>query len=369
MNFEILTTKNKRRWAALTNAMPLIDVYFLPGYLAAFERCPESETKINFGGEAHLFVYGDEENYIIHPFFKRDLDSLPFYASVPPTEKPLYDIASPYGYAGPAAHITHPEVYDVIWRGFVDEFHKFCLENNIVSEFVRLNPFFKNHEPLSNITGGVKEAGTVVYVDLTVSENVLWKNLKKSNRNCITKAKHENVEIYKTKKSEDVEEFYKIYNKSMDLRNAKEMYYFPREFYDSLFDLLRENVNLFVARHEGEIISASLFIGGKDFIHYFLSGTSPETSSLGSNNLLLYEALLWAKGQGYKIFNLGGGYQTGDSLSRFKSTFSKTTATFYTYRKVHDDHKYQALCAARDEYDKSIGKNLIESDYFPRYRR
>lgn len=369
MNFEILTIKNKRRWAALTDAIPLIDVYFLPGYLAAFERCPEGETKINFGGEAHLFVYGDEENYIIHPFFKRDLESLPFYASVPPTEKPLHDIASPYGYAGPAAHITHPEVYDVIWRGFVDEFHEFCLENNIVSEFVRLNPFLKNHEPLSNITGEVIDSDAVVYVDLTTSEDVIWKNLKKSNRNSITRARRENVKISKTKDSRDIDEFYKIYNENMDRINAKKMYYFPREFYDLLFSLLKENISLFVAKNEGKIISASLFIGEKNFIHYFLSGTRPETRYLGANNLLLYEAILWAKEQGYKTFNLGGGYQKGDSLFRFKSTFSKTTTTFYTYRKVHDMHKYQALCAARDNYDKSIGKSLIESDYFPRYRR
>jgi hypothetical protein len=369
MNFEILTTKNKKRWTTLTDAMPLIDVYFLPEYLMAFERCPESETKRNFGGEARLFVHGGEEDYIIHPFFKRDLKSLPFYASMLPTEKPLYDIASPYGYAGPAAHVTHPELNDAIWRGFVVEFHEFCVRNNIVSEFVRLNPFLKNHEALSNVADGIKESGTVVHVDLTADEDVIWKNLKKSNRNSVTNARRENVEISRTKNREDMDEFYKIYNESMDRRNAKKMYYFPREFYDLLFDLLKENISLFVAKHEGKIISASLFIGKENFIHYFLSGGRPETRYLGANNLLLYEAILWAKEQGYKIFNLGGGYQKGDSLFRFKSTFSKATATFYTYRKVHDARKYQALCAARDGYNKSIEKSLIESDYFPKYRR
>lgn len=368
---ELLSTEGaeKKVWKEKLAVFSPHDVFYTPEYLMAFEQCPAGETKTNFGGKAHLFVYGDEDDFILHPFFKRDLEDLPFYAYVPQAQKPSYDVASPYGYAGPAARVTHPNVEGTLWKGFLDEFHKFCIENNVVSEFVRLNPFLKNNEPISNITDGVKETGTVVYVDLTVSEDVLWKNLKKSNRNCITRARHENVEISRTKKSEDVERFYKIYNESMDRRNAKKMYYFPREFYDSLFDSLKENVNLFVAKSEGEIISASLFIGEGDFIHYFLSGTSPETLSLGSNNLLLYEALLWAKGQGYKLFNLGGGYQAGDSLFRFKFTFSKTTATFYTYRKVHDEQKYQALCAARDKYDKSIGKNLIESDYFPKYRR
>lgn len=367
---ELLSTKGaeKEVWGEKIAALPS-DVFHTPEYLMTFEQCPAGETKINFGGEAHLFVYGDEDDFIIHPFFKRELGNLPFYAAVPQAQKPSYDIASPYGYAGPIMHVTHPEVEGDLWKRFLSEFHEFCIKTNIVSEFVRLNPLLKNYEPLSNVASGIKESGAVVYVDLTTSEDVIWKNLKKSNRNSITRAMHENVEISKTKNRGDVDEFYRIYNENMDQRKAKKMYYFPREFYDSLFDLLKENISLFAAKHEGKIISASLFIGRKDFIHYFLSGACPETRYLGSTNLLLYEALLWAKKQGYKTFNLGGGYLAGDSLSRFKSTFSKATSTFYTYRKVHDESKYQALCVARDEYDKSIGKSLIESDYFPIYRR
>lgn len=367
---ELLGTESADReaWAEKAAALPS-DVFHSPEYLMAFERCPAGETRANFGGKAYLFVYGDEDDFVIHPFFKRSLEDLPFYASVSQAQKPAYDIASPYGYAGPIARVAHPGVEGDLWKGFLSEFHEFCVKDNIVSEFVRLNPFLENHKPLSSVAGGVKESGTVVHVDLTVGEEIIWKNMEKSNRNAVTKAKREKVEVSVTKNRGDVDEFYRGYNESMDRRGAKKMYYFPREFYNLLFDLLGKNISLFVAKHEGKVTGASLFIEKGNFIHYFLSEARPETRYLGSSNLLLYEALLWAKEQGYKTFNLGGGYQTGDSLFSFKSAFSKTTATFYTYRKVHDDHKYQALCAARDEYDKSIGKNLIESDYFPKYRR
>lgn len=366
---ELLSTKGaeKKAWKERIAALSPRDVFYTPEYLMVFEGCPAGETRTNFGGEACLFVYGDEDDFIVNPFFKRDLQDLPFYASAQ-AQKPFYDIASPYGYAGPAARVTHRNLESALWKGFLDEFHKFCRENNIVSEFVRLNPFLRNHEPLG-FTGNVKESGAIVYIDLTASEDTLWKNFKKPNRNCITRARRENVEISRTKKKDDLEAFYDIYNKNMDRRKAKKMYYFPMEFYDLLFDLLKENVSLFVAKHGGEIISAALFIGEENFIHYYLSGTRPETRSLGSNNLLLYEAMLWAKGHGYKTLNLGGGYKAGDNLFRFKSTFSKTTTAFYTYRKVHDESMYHALCTARDSYAKSIGESLIESDYFPRYRR
>jgi hypothetical protein len=368
---KVLTTEGteKEEWRDLMARLSPRDVFYMPEYLMVFEQCPPSETRANFGGKACLFVYGDEDDFIVHPFFIRELKDLPFYPYVAQTQKSVYDIASPYGYAGPAAQITHHNLESALWREFLDEFHKFCIENNIISEFVRLNPFLKNNEPLSRMTEGVQENGTVVYVDLMVDEETLWKNLEKSNRNSITRARREHVEICRTNKEEDLESFYKIYNETMDRRKAKKMYYFPREFYNLLFDLLGENANLFVAKVNDRVICASLFVGEENLVHYYLSGTSQEFRSVGANNLLLYEAILWARQQGYKIFNLGGGYKTGDSLFKFKSTFSKSTAKFYTYRKIHNEPRYNELCKAWENYNRLAGRELSESDFFPAYRR
>ena len=123
---ELLSTTGveKKVWKEKVAVLSSHDVFYIPEYLMAFERCPAGEVKTNFGGEAHLFVYGDEEDFILHPFFKRDFEDLPFYASLPQKQKPSYDIASPYGYAGPAAWVTHPNVESSLWEGFLDEFHK-----------------------------------------------------------------------------------------------------------------------------------------------------------------------------------------------------------------------------------------------------
>jgi hypothetical protein len=348
------------------------DVFHTPEYMAAFEMCPPSEASTNFGGEACLFVFGDEDDFIVHPFFKRDLAKLPFYSSVLQRESPLYDIASPYGYAGPVAHVAHPDLHESLWKKFLIEFHEFCIRSNIVTEFVRLNPFLKNHEPLSKVAEGVRKSGVVIYINLTAEEDVIWKNMKKPNRNSITRAKRENVDISRTRSLEDINEFVKMYNETMERRNAKKMYYFPNKFYHLLFDMLKENASLFVARHEGETVSGSLFVGRDRFIHYFLSGTRLEARSLGATNLLLYEAVMWAKKQGYKIFDLGGGYAENDSLFQFKASFSKTTADFFTYRKVHDESKYRILCEAIDKYHREHKPSEVppaQSDYFPYYRR
>jgi len=368
---EVLGTEGAEReaWKNRISSLPASDIFYAAEYLIAFERCPPCEARTNFGGDARLFVYGDEKDFIVHPFFKRDVQDLPFYATAPENQKPSYDIASPYGYAGPAACVSHPNLQQTLWRAFLDEFHTFCTEDGIVSEFVRLNPFLRNHEPLSNLGQDLRENGNVVYVDLTLSEEDLWRNLQKANRNAIARAKRQKVEVFRTTKSADVEEFFHLYNETMDRRGAKKMYYFPREFYKVLFDVLGESISLFVAKHEDRTANASLFIGEGGWIHYFLSGTRTQTRCPGSNNLLLYEALLWAKKEGYRTFNLGGGYREADSLFRFKSTFSRTATAFYTYRKVHDEVKYRALCATRESYDRSKGASPVQSDYFPSYRR
>ena len=368
---EVLSTGGRQEgvWKERVDALPASDVFYMPEYLMAYERCPPCEATISFGGEAHLFVYGDEDDFVVHPFFKRNLQDLPFYAFVPKNIGSPCDLTSPYGYAGPVSHVSHSDLQEILWKSFLDEFHTYCAANNIVSEFVRLNPFLRNQEPLSSISKGVTESGTVVCVDLTVGEGDLWRNLQKANRNSIARARRQGIEVSRTRRNADLEEFHEIYNATMERRKAKREYYFPMEFYALLFDALGENANLFVAKHEDKIVSASLFIGHGGLIHYFLSGTRSGTSCPGSNNLLLYEALLWAKKEGYATFNLGGGYKEGDSLFQFKSAFSKTFATFYTYRKVHDEDKYHVLCAARESYDRSIRKTAIESDYFPGYRK
>lgn len=353
-------------------AVAQCDVFHSPEYMAAFEMCPPSEASTNFGGEACLFVFGDEDDFIVHPFFKRDLAKLPFHGFMLQSDTPLYDIASPYGYAGPMAHVTHPDLNESLWKRFLIEFHGFCMRNRIVTEFVRLHPFLKNHEPLSEAAEEVRKSGIVIYIDLTAGEDIIWKNMKKANRNSIARAKRENVEVYRTESSADIDEFAEMYNETMDRRNARKIYYFPREFYHLLFEKLGENVSLFLARHEGQIVSGSLFLSRGSYSHYFLSGTRQEAHSPGATNLLLYEAAIWAKKQGYTVFNLGGGYAVNDSLFRFKASFSEATADFFKYSKVHDESKYQELCEAIDKYDskhKPHGMLPAQSDYFPYYRR
>ena len=151
--------------------------------------------------------------------------------------------------------------------------------------------------------------------------------------------------------------------------NAKAAYFFPMKFFANLFEQFGENSELFYAEYNNRIIAAVIILFNKNIVHYFLGGTDSEFLNLRPNNLLFNEIIVWAKKEGYEIFNLGGGYSGERELLRFKSSFTKTVENFYIYNKIHNTKAYRAVCKAKSLYDKEKGISLVDSSYFPAYRR
>ena len=368
---EVLTTKGSdlTRWRDLAHEYQDGDIYFTPEYVMAFEAT-RGQTGRDFGGEGQLFFYGNPESCVIYPFFKRSLAELPFYELFCAEAEQWFDVVSPYGYGGPLAHITEPEVAERLWRDFLKEFHDYCAQNSIVAEFGRLHPYIRNHLPLQNLPDiNVRRTASVVCIDLEQDESLLRKNMTKGNRSSVSKARRMGVEIRCSVTKDELDAFYELYVDTMARNEAGEAYLFSRDFLDDICQLLGNSVRLFSACYEGQTIAASLFLFGGKLAHYYLSGSNANFLHLSPNNLLLYEAILWAQGQGYKMFDLGGGIHPGDSLFHFKASFSKKTADFYTYSRTHNEPVYRALCEARERYDGMSQDELMQSDYFPAYRR
>lgn len=366
----VLTTKDSdiEKWRILVNKCPNSDIFFSPDYALLFEAT-NKDAREDFGGEARLFFYGDEEDYIIYPFFQRRISELPFAALLPPESKDCLDIISPYGYSGPLACITNPGLTEQLWEAFIREFHNYCIQNNVVAEFARLHPFIRNHLPLEKFPDiNIRSNAAVVYVDLTQDESQIWKNMTKGNKSSVSKARRNGVEIIQSKTKEAVDTFHQLYISTMERNKAKRSYFFSKKFFNDTIRLLDENVNLFRASYKGKIIAASLFLFKGNLAHYYLSGSDVNFFDLCPNNLLLYQTILWAREQGYKIFNLGGGLETGDSLFHFKASFSKATAGFYSYTKIHNQGLYDMLCEKKVEYENTRGGRGIQTNYFPQYR-
>jgi len=346
-NTEVLCLKEAKLWSELLEKCRQCDIHFTSEYMKIFEK--------QMDGKAMAFVQKLGKNFMLYPFFLRRINDLPFFDSANEMQEEYFDIVSPWYFGGPVFSTGDDVENEKLFLQFIKNFEIYCKQKNIVSEFTRFHPILKNHEPFLK-HGEVKEEYDVAYVNLQQSKEEIWKNFKKSNRNAITKAKKNNVEVFHGGK-ELVDDFYRLYIKTMDRQKAGKFYYFPKDFFLSLFDAFEKNSVIFVAKHGEKTIAASLILFKCGIVHYWLSGSDSDFMHLCPNNIMLYEAILWFKKNGNKIFLLMGG--SNPSLRQFKFSFTNTLAKFYTYRKIHNQKIYDMLCKK---------SKTSEKDYFPAYR-
>jgi hypothetical protein len=358
-SYKVLTTSERAQWRSLVEATSQRDIFFWPEYIIPFERLADDV--------ALMYFFGDEANYIIYPVFLRPINNLPFYQAAPVDgETNFFDVVSPYGYSGPLAYVSDQSCRANLWEGFLAAFQEFCHANNIVCEFARLNPFLGNHRYLRELTDAVQNSNQVTYLDLTQSEEAIWRGFNRGNRSNINKARRLGVEVVRRRDDDAIRRFYELYLATMRRNDADPWYDFSSNFFTDHFRLLGDKISLFCANNKGEIVAAASFLHDGEVVHYFLGGSDNDHLALRPNNLLMHEAIRWAKRQGYRYFNLGGGYKA--SLSRFKTAFSKSSLNFYTYCKIHNVAIYEDLCQRHARYRAEMSQVVEEVDYFPRYR-
>ncbi|NQV09153.1 GNAT family N-acetyltransferase [Candidatus Woesearchaeota archaeon] len=345
---KVLTTENKK-WNELIEKLDKKDVYYLSEYLKAWE------DEI---GKPELFFFGNNNNFVIHVYFKRRINDLSFAHSL---KEEYFDIVSPEYYSGPTIHIDGGNKKN-IYLGFFKAFGEYCKKNNIICEFTRLHPFIKNYDDFGEVINTEKDY-ELVYIDLKKEISQIFAEFKKSNRNIINKAEREGVVIRKSRKKEDIKKFFEIYNKTMNRKNVKTQYFHSLDFFEDLLETLKDNSALYLAEYNGKVIAASIFLFGYGFFHYFRSGMVKEYSNLGASNLILYKVIKEGKEKGYNVFSLGGGNAANDGIFKFKQSFSKDTTFFYYYKKIHDQEIYKMLEKIYKEKE-----NQIIEDFFPIYR-
>ena len=344
MVLTVYSLYESEQWDAIVRSFKEYDVYWLSGYVKAFQ--------LHGDGEPLLFYYEGLDTRGINVVMKRDVAKDERFKGKIEEEK-YFDFATPYGYGG---WIIEGESTG----GLFDEYERWLEKNGIISEFVRFHPMIKNHEA-SRSFYEVIQLGEVVHMDLSSPEDI-WNNIISKNRNMIRKAVKNGVVIYNGRFPEIFEKFRTIYNGTMDKDNAVEYYYFGQEFYRSILEDLPQNAQVFWAAKDGQVIAASIMIGANGYLNYHLSGSLREFSSLAPGNLILYSAALWGCANGYRTFYLGGGVGSGeDSLFKFKRAFFKGDLNhFFIGKKIYDTEKYSELICLRTEIE--------NPGYFPKYR-
>ena len=371
-SLEVLSTqgKDRERWERYIEALPSEkkDIYFLPEYAAIYE----DELK----EPASLLRYGDSENGALMVLVKRSVAGLPFLESADSDHLPEYhDVSSPFGYGGPVVHSQDGSLETDLFAGFRESMHKYCLDNGIVAEFLRLHPLMENHRYFGQ-DSGLYQKNSTVWIDLSYSESEILQRMKNDPRRCIRIATDEGVEVILSDfRLDHLKEFHHLYTENMERLNSISFYMFSLEFFQGLVSSLRDNMALFLARWKGKTVAAYLFFHCGKYVDLYLAGSDKDHWKLKANVLTLYKAALWAKAQGYSYYHIGGGHAVEvDSLFHFKSQFSPDRALYYMYRQVHDQQAYERLCKMKQEYDLRVGtvdeseKDPVLVNYFPAYR-
>lgn len=340
---KIIDIETPNIWDNIVKSFDSYDVYYLSGYVKAFQ--------IHGDGEPQLLYFEDNGLRAIYVYMKR-------YTSI----DGLFDSITPYGYGGVLFEgNTNEDNLRQFWAEYISKME----EINIVDNFVRYHPILANAQPMKQISE-VIDLGKTIALDLS-SPEVIWENIDGKSRNKIRKAEKNGIKIDHSKDFNLFEKFIQIYNATMDKDNASDYYYFKDDFYKSIHQDLYDNYEMFYAVYEGKIIAMSIMIFANKQMHYHLSGSLTEYRNLAPTNLLLYKAALWGHEQGFKTLHLGGGVGSGDdSLYKFKAAFNrKSNYQFSIAKHIFNQEKYDMLVNERANSDKQFNK---ESSFFPLYR-
>lgn len=354
----VFTLEQCEQWNALVHSFRDYDVYWLNGYVKAFQ--------LHGDGEPLLFYYEDDLIKGMQVVMKRDIAKDPRLAQKLVSNK-WFDFATPYGYGGWLLEAKDNEQVDMACvNNLFQTYEDWCYTHNIVSEFVRFHPVLKNHVFVKN-TYEVSYLGNVIVMDIA-SEDRIWANLICKNRCAIRKALKSGIEIYHGQYPEIYEIFRSIYNATMDKDGADDYYYFDVNFYKSILRDLPQNAQVFYAVLDGKVIAASIILAASGHLVYHLSGSLKDYQTLAPTNLLLYKAAQWGGANGCRTFLLGGGVEaTEDSLYKFKKSFIRSEPyKYYIGKKIFIDKKYTELCMVRNIACNS--ESIGSTHYFPEYR-
>jgi hypothetical protein len=301
--------------------------------------------------EPLLFVLEEAENYIALPLLKR---------AIPNTE--YFDLTCVYGYTGPISNEDFAKIDESFLNRFKDAFLAFVAEQNIVSVFSRLHPFF-GQERLMNKFPGIHPNGKTVAIDLKQTIEAQRAGYHRSYRQHIKQLKNKGYVVKETNAPEDIRVFAEIYTENMKRVGASDYYLFTEAYFNELLAAEEFESKLMLIFYQGEPVSGGVIICTNKIMQAHLVGTRNEHISVSPPKLLIDELTVMGRELGYEYLNLGGGLNfKEDTLYYWKTGFSNFSLDFNSWRFVANKTVYNSLLAER-----GIAEEL-DIDFFPLYR-
>lgn len=337
-----------RDWINYWDKWPGHEVSAHPNYVKLFVRP---------GDQPLCAIWSSPEGMVLFPFILRPLTIEPWAGIL----GDMCDLVTPYGYGGP--FVYGQPVADNFW----DEFDIWCTCNRVICSFMRLSLF---EEQLLPIRGHVEEKAMNIVRRLNLDAGAVWMDYEHKVRKNVQKARRAGLIVERDEKGDRLDAFHEVYYSTMQRRQASEQYYFPKTFFESIIHELEGQFSFFHVWQDQKLVSTELVLVSAEHIYSFLGGTIEEAYNMRPNDLLKHEVIEWGILQGKKTFVLGGGYENGDGIFRYKKAFSPEGGLpFRVAARILMPGAYENLCNLRCEWEAAKGNNWNpRKDYFPAYR-
>jgi lipid II:glycine glycyltransferase (peptidoglycan interpeptide bridge formation enzyme) len=142
-------------------------------------------------------------------------------------------------------------------------------------------------------------------LDITQSEDEILKNMRKTTRYEINKAKKIGVEIIATDDIQMIDEFYPIYE---DTIVRQQWTGYSKKYIRNQFEIFAKDnqAKIYLAKYNNVFIAGSIFVYHGDSSYYHYSGSLTEYRKIPAPALIQWHNILEAKNRGLKKYNFWG---------------------------------------------------------------
>ena len=333
----MIVVKTTNTWNKYLDLIPdnKKDVYFYEEYVKLYQ---------DKNSEAVCIVAEEKDFVILLPIIRRKFCN-------------FFDFETPYGYGG---LISNNDDYAWILSA-TTSIYDYLAENNYLAGFVRFHPLLNNVIQKGKLCEVMFDRHTVS-INLSAQDDEIFSTqISSKNRNMIRRAISEGLTFYADYDFLLLEQFIDLYSLTMRRLHAVDFYFFDDIYYKTFSENLKGKSFLGCIKKDKLILAAALFLYSKEYGHYHLAGSLP-SGYHGVNNLLLWYAALELKKMGVKEFHLGGGTDSdiGNSLFKFKRSFSNSVKDFYIGKMILNQEAYHLICE-KWEKDNPEKKTLYQN--------
>lgn len=191
----------------------------------------------------------------------------------------------------------------------MDEIEKICKDKKCV--FIKIEPGTKQDEGILKARGYQVSKfplspPSTIYIDLSQSEQKLWKNLTRSCKYSVRRARREGsaVETIQNPNEKELKEFYMI---AKDTAKKKKFYIEPFEHLLKQKEVFGDSSYLAKVYDDEKVLhGAKYYLGNKNVVTFTMGGTSEEGRQGKGGYVLLWQSILYFKELGYEFLDLEG---------------------------------------------------------------